>query len=500
MRKAIAVLLAAMLWAAAPAGPAAAQQPPGGGAAQLLVVQRFVVGPSEILTEEELAAVTGRYIGRPMPVDELYAMVAELDALYEAKGFVGRAVLPPQTIADGVVEVQLIEGRIHQIVVSGNDRTRTEFITKRLGLAPGDLVDLNKMADGLAVFNTAYDVALRAELRPGAEFGTTDYVVYAQEPKNDRFTFWIDNGGRFQTGEDRYAFSWTRASLLGYRDALGVSLSASRGTRSASLTYSVPAGLRGARVGASYTFSQLDIVEGPFEVAKLRNHLSNAQLNVQVPFGLTGRWPGSWSLSYHHQDSLMFWEGHELPETHKVTGAWEAGVRAATVAGASQWDFGYTLRSVSDQQEGKSYTIHRLSASWRRPVWAGVLQAGVSGQLSDGVLLPQAEQYSIGGSESVRGYQAGQGLGDAGYNVYLAYSVPLTARMEGTLHIDHGGVYPYKGDDQPVSEEDFLTSAAVSVSARLTDLLSLRMQWGFPLDAHAAGLGNTFYFRLQAAF
>lgn len=321
MRKAIAVLLAAMLWAAAPAGPAAAQQPPGGGAAQLLVVQRFVLGPSEILTEEELAAVAGRYIGRPMPVDELYAMVAELDALYEAKGFVGRAVLPPQTIADGVVEVQLIEGRIHQIVVSGNDRTRTEFITKRLGLAPGDLVDLNKMADGLAVFNTAYDVALRAELRPGAEFGTTDYVVYAQEPKNDRFTFWIDNGGRFQTGEDRYAFSWTRASLLGYRDALGVSLSASRGTRSASLTYSVPAGLRGARVGASYTFSQLDIVEGPFEVAKLRNHLSNAQLNVQVPFGLTGRWPGSWSLSYHHQDSLMFWEGHELPETHKVTGA-----------------------------------------------------------------------------------------------------------------------------------------------------------------------------------
>src|SRR5690606_18780635 len=91
------------------------------------VVQRFVVGPSEILTEEELAAVAGRYIGRPMPVDELYAMVAELDALYEAKGFVGRAVLPPQTIADGVVEVQLIEGRIHQIVVSGNDRTRTEL-------------------------------------------------------------------------------------------------------------------------------------------------------------------------------------------------------------------------------------------------------------------------------------------------------------------------------------------------------------------------------------
>src|SRR5690606_36690362 len=137
---------------------------------------------------------------RPMPVDELYAMVAELDALYEAKGYVGRAVLPPQTIADGVVEVQLIEGRIHQIVVSGNDRTRTEFITKRLGLAPGDFVDLNKMAYGLAVFKTTYVVALLVELQPGAEFGTTHYVVSAQEPMNDRFTFRIDNGGRSLTG------------------------------------------------------------------------------------------------------------------------------------------------------------------------------------------------------------------------------------------------------------------------------------------------------------
>jgi len=269
---------------------------------------------------------------------------------------------------------------------------------------------LNKMADGLAVFNTAYDVALRAELRPGAEFGTTDYVVYAQEPKNDRFTFWIDNGP--QTGEDRYAFSWTRASLLGYRDAwafrcppahpLGVAdVLGARG----------PAGRPG---GASYTFSQLDIVEGPFEVAKLRNHLSNAQLNVQVPFGLTGRLAGVVVAVVPSPGFAHVLGSHELARNPKVTGAWEAGVRAATVAGASQWDFGYTLRSVSDQQEGKSYTIHRLSASWRRPVWAGVLQAGVSGQLSDGVLLPQAEQYSIGGSESVRGYQAGQGLGRRG--------------------------------------------------------------------------------------
>ena len=70
----------------------------------------------------------------------------EIDALHQAKGFVARAILPPQTIDDGAVQVQLIEGRINQVVIDGNRYTRDGFIQRRLGLGPGDLVDLNAMA------------------------------------------------------------------------------------------------------------------------------------------------------------------------------------------------------------------------------------------------------------------------------------------------------------------------------------------------------------------
>lgn len=87
-----------------------------------------------------------RYVGRPVPVEELNGMLAEIDALHQAKGFVARVILPPQTIDDGAVQVQLIEGRINQVVIDGNRYTRDGFIQRRLGLGPGDLVDLNAMA------------------------------------------------------------------------------------------------------------------------------------------------------------------------------------------------------------------------------------------------------------------------------------------------------------------------------------------------------------------
>lgn len=479
---------ALLFWAAL---PAAAQE-----AGAMLVVQRFEVEPSAILTEDELAAVLDRYTGRPMAVDELQRMIAELDALYEAKGFVARATLPPQTIADGIVQVQLIEGRIHAVVVDGNRHTRTSFIAGRLGLRAGDLVDLNAMAESLATFNATYDVALRAELRPGQEFGTTDYLVHVGEPRNDRFTFWTDNGGRSETGTDRHSFSWTRRSLLGFRDPLSLTISGGTGSRSASLSYSWPVGASGTRLGTGYSYSQVDVIDGDFGDVGLRSDSSNAHVDIRFPFQVAGLWPSSLSVSYNARESGTYFEGHKL--TGRSFGVWQATAGTQIATGSSQWDLGYVLRIGPKSATTDPFVTHKLSATWQRRLWRGVLLAGASGQLTDSTLLPHDERYTIGGTDSNRGYEAGRGEGDRGYSLNVEYTVPLTSRIQGTIHLDHGGVMPYKGNEEPITEEDFLTSVALAVNAQLTELVGLRLLWGVPLDAH--GSGSTFYFRLQAAF
>lgn len=471
--------------------PAAAQ-----GANATLVVRRFDIDPSDILSQEELATITDRYVGRAIPVDELNVMVAELDALYEAKGFVARAVLPAQTITDGIVHVQLIEGRIHSVIVDGNKHTKESFLKPRIGLQPGELVDLNVMADSLATFNATYDVQLRAELRPGEQFGTTDYIVHVGEPKNDRFTLWADNGGRSETGADRYGFTWTRPSLFGYRDPLGLTLGGGEGSRSASVSYSWPFGSTGTRLGIHYSYRQIDIVGGEFEDVGIGNDASNVNVDMRAPFTFRGKFPAAVSVAYGSSQSGMLWEGHHVAGTQNSV--WQVGGSVQVPSPNSQWDFGYVLRTGPQSGTAAAFVTHKLSASWQRRWGPGVIVVGASGQMTDSTLLPDSEQNMLGGSDSNRGYPSGWRSGDQGYSVNAEYTLPLTSRIQGTLHLDHGGVMPYKGNEEPVTADDFLTSVGLAFNVQLTEIVGLRLLWGVPLDDHAQG--NTFYFRMQANF
>ena len=75
-------------------------------------------GSSEILSQEEIAAVTSAYIGRQVTVKDLQEMAGKITDLYREKGYMTcGAVLPPQRIHEGVVEIRLIEGKTVKKVI-----------------------------------------------------------------------------------------------------------------------------------------------------------------------------------------------------------------------------------------------------------------------------------------------------------------------------------------------------------------------------------------------
>ena len=68
--------------------------------------------PSEILKQEEIQAVAQSYIGRQITLKDLREMADKITDLYKEKGYMTcGAVLPPQRIHEGVVEIRLIEGK-----------------------------------------------------------------------------------------------------------------------------------------------------------------------------------------------------------------------------------------------------------------------------------------------------------------------------------------------------------------------------------------------------
>src|SRR5690606_36451823 len=113
-----------------------------------------------------------------------------------------RAVLPPQQITDGVVTVRLIEARIGDVKLSGNASTADGYITRRADIARDEPVALDALRDALVDFNLRNDVMLRAQLTPGASFGTTDIVLQAIEPPRWEAMLGFDNAGTEAVGEE----------------------------------------------------------------------------------------------------------------------------------------------------------------------------------------------------------------------------------------------------------------------------------------------------------
>ena len=84
-------------------------------------LQQVLWNPSEILTKEQSQAVTEAYIGKQVTLKDLREMTEKVTNLYRDKGYMTcGAVLPPQRIHDGVVEIRLMEGKTGKVNLTGN--------------------------------------------------------------------------------------------------------------------------------------------------------------------------------------------------------------------------------------------------------------------------------------------------------------------------------------------------------------------------------------------
>lgn len=117
-------------------------------------VSEIRVTKSEQLTADEIREAVAFPGAGEMSVEELQDVVARLNLLYEAKGIeTSQAVLPPQTVKDGVVYVRLIEGRYGKLYVEGNKRIAESYVKNRVQVQEGHLTDLNQLQKDMLLYN-----------------------------------------------------------------------------------------------------------------------------------------------------------------------------------------------------------------------------------------------------------------------------------------------------------------------------------------------------------
>lgn len=447
--------------------------------------------PSAILAPADLEAIAAQYRGRHISLAELQELAAQVNALYKQRGVVtATATIGPQDISSGVVEVTLVEGRVGEVAISGNATTRESYIQPRLGLAAGELVDLNKLEDRLVRFNRTNDVRLEVELQPGGEFGHTDILIKAVEPDRHQLLATLDNLGSPMTGRWRAGMSYRNRSLLGFRDDLSLAYTYASGQKSGSAGYGFPINRWGGRVNYTYYDDATAVRYGALSSLKITGRSESHVLSMRQPVHVSNDLQVDLTAAAKKRDSRNYFDGVHLQSTDSTDGS--IGIDVLGSGEKTQWGWNITRihghASASDSRMPFKVTKGQLRYS--RDIAEGwSLRTDAHWQYAKNAGLASSEQFLLGGEGSVRGYDIATYSGDQGFtaNVELHHAIgvlPLGGKelaATGFLFVDHGRVKLARQASSQSSRER-LTGLGYGVNASLGKQTSLRMTLARGLD------------------
>ena len=239
-------------------------RPEGQGDTKPLFVLRHVaISGAVAIPQDRLATAYHPYIGKKVSQADLAAIAAAVSDVYRAAGFhLSRAIVPPQDIQRGRLHIQVIEGRITELALKGDG-------VEQFGVRPMLEAVLAEQPSRLATLERQL---LLINGRPGVriedtaieEIGTASgafRLILSLKTWHVFTSFGVDNLGSSSVGPWQSYGTAAFNSYLAPGNSLVVNLSTTPGDPRqlafGRLSYEVPVGTDGARVGASGYYSEV---------------------------------------------------------------------------------------------------------------------------------------------------------------------------------------------------------------------------------------------------
>ena len=453
-------------------------------------LKKIVTDASAVLTDAELDAIIKPYEGKQVQLNDIYAIVDKINALYNDKGYVTcRAFLPPQTITDGTVKLLLVEGRTGSTIVNNNKYTKTKYITNRMHLAKGEIANIKRLNKDLLLFNATNSTQLRIMMKAGTEPGTTDYEITAYEPMRDTWTIFEDNAGSDTSGEYRTGLFFNTKSLSGHCDALSLGTVISEGTKAANVMYSRSLGRSGTKMNLVYSTNAVEVVKGEYE-DMIKGHANSYAIGFTQPIVVNETTRTELSLDYNRQNSKTDFmpAGTRFNIVDDSVQDFSLGF-AMTNYGASHVFYqkhsyvrGYS-ESTPDMsaQNSQNFGFYKFNAMYQKLYKAGQmwsLRADAQWSGSEGMV--SSRQFYMGGMYSVRGYKENYLGGDSGFTFSAEYAVPVINKNTSAFtFFDYGHVY---GNGQSDDQHNILASVGLGLRSTINQYCSAALTLGIPLQ------------------
>lgn len=462
-----------------------------------LPVEIIQVTGNRLVTDAELADILKSYQGRKLSFSEMETLTQDIEQFYRKKGFfLVNAIVPTQESTRGILEVQVIEGKVQNVVVEGNKRYPSEFLAERFQTAvPAEGAKTKDFQKALFLLNELPDLKVKAVLSAGAKEGETEVVLKAEEDRPIHFSTGYNNFGARLTGEHRFSLGTDFSSVLTPGDQVvvrGLLSTPADNTLFLQSSYSFPVGPSGTRLGFQYANGAYTAGR-EVAILDIRGDANIYSFTATQPLARSLNYSGDldFRLSYNDLDNRIL--GQQLSRDEYTSaslgyrGQWRDSSgrflgKAAVTKGLGGTRSGDPFASrLGAGADFTRFNIDIARIQEFNSQWLAVLRGSMQ---FTGDSLFSAEQFALGGPDTVRGFSQAETLGDQAYNTTLELRwSPLkdnTDLFQTVFFVDHGAVVrnrPQPGE----AGSDKLTGAGLGFRVNF-DQTRIRLDLGVPLS------------------
>ncbi len=495
------------------AAPCHAQAVNGDTCTRLLEVE---IAGSEIIPPHRQQALVAPFLGACIDAATTGKLLAALSDTLIASGYVtSRPYLVEQDVADGQLEIRILEGRIEAFVDAASGESDRRIAAAFL--FTGEILNLRELETGLEALQRVASVDASLEIRPGRSAGGSIVAIERRETRPMRFEI----GANARTDlDDQLGFLFNLDNPLDINDILQLRINdgALRGllqsNRSRELAYSFGLGAYQfeAQHGEIDYRQRLQGIDGSF-VAEGKSIVDLLGYRQTLLRGRASRLTLAVSLKL--EDTRNFLENVEIEISSYRTSQLRLGLRHDWYHPWGQWSnevtyhrgldaFGARDDEFFENLDGAGnpgrLQFEKLvfESQWRyylaAPDW--YLDSRLHLQYSEDILFT-ADKLTLGSPLTVRGYAAALSGSNGGYlhgditrQFRAAGVAPGAARALKSLALSFGLDYGEVGCE--IDNPDIcgnIYGAGIGLLVRDANF-SAQLQWGRPLKRIADGIGD----------
>jgi len=403
--------------------------------AQRIQIKDFRFQGNQLISSEELKKIVQSFTQHEITFSDLKDLTTTIQEAYGKKNRIAQANIPPQEIKDGVLLIEIREGKLGSVIVEpatpGDDLHVHEY-TVRLYFSKAidgtQYINTERISRVMTLINELPGVTAAGEFEPSSQTGETDFRVKLADGPRLGGQVAFSNYGSASTGSIQGIANVSLNNLTGIGDQLSLDAIQSWGSTYAQLGYSIPVGYDGWRVGAQTSYLNYQTLDS---WSSTQTSGSASTVGIHATYPLVRVNGEGMNVKFNFENRNYSNDQNSLNISNYQINALSAGINGyfpdsarsvvnynvtATLGNLAINNVAQSTQDASGPATSGTYAKFSFNVSRNQDLtWLPNTQwlLSFNGQLAN-TNLNSSEQIYMGGAYGVRAYPVAQGGGSQG--------------------------------------------------------------------------------------